>query len=285
MYNIVLHAYYNYKLPNKAEQLLKQLEQNGICLNVKSFLVCILAWENDAGQAVAVMEQLCAIPAIHPTTMCILGVMKAIGLTNNPGPKVAAWMKQLKAYQLELPANLKDHVDFHVGPSIYQIVMKAWAKSGQPEVVDEIMADMHLCGFTPNMTCWTIWIHAWCKKNLDHAQTLLQELHTDNDLVQPTATMCHLILQGWNDKSNPKHGQAFFDWMCKHNIHVNDMSFKLVLTGWSSCKSKSTAGKHVLLLLQRLEQHKNIQPDTSMYELVLPMLAYTHKQMVLKVLK
>ena len=264
---------------------MKQIEQNGINLNVKSYLVCILAWEHNAAHAVSVMERLCATPGIRPTTMCFLGVMQAIGLTDNPGPKVAAWMKQLKAYQLGLPADLKYHVDFHVGPSIYQVVMKAWAKSEQPEEVDEIMADMRSRGFTPNATCWTIRIHAWCKKNVDHAQALLQGLDKDNDLVQPTAAMCHFVLQGWIDKASPERGQAFFDWMCKHNIHVDAMSFKLALTGWSSSKSNSTAGKHVLLLLQRLEQHKSIQLDTSTYELVLRTLAYTHKQMVLKVLK
>ena len=287
MYNTVLHAFYKHKMPEDAEDLLRQLETNehGILPDVNSFRFCIMAWEQNASRAVDVMERLCLI--LRPTTPCFVGVLHAIEKTtaDQGAHDVSLWIKRLQEYNRQLPQELKSHTDYAIGPSVYYVAMKACAKSPQLEEMEELMADMRSRGMIPNATCWTILIQAWCKRDMDRAEKILQELDQEEDLVPPTATMCHFILHGWNEKGLPDRGHAFFNWMCRNNVHTDTTSVKLVLLGWNQCKSQKKAGSHVLYLLQRLEKIATIQADPSVYELALATLACTHKREVLKFLK
>jgi len=286
MYNTVLHAYYRKKMPVEADELLNQLEQEGVKLNVHSFLFCIMAWEQDATRAIAVMERLCLVQDLHPTTLAFLAVMQAIYTSMpDPGPKVAGWMNRLQRYRMELPDELRLRNDYAVGQAIYQVVMKSWAKSTQPQEVDAVIEEMRSLGITLNASCWTIVVQAWSTFNVEHAETIVLKLGNDNNLVQPTLTMCHFILEGWSKLENPERCQSFFDWMCEHNIHPDATSFKFVFISWNKGTSNKNAGKHILSFLRNIEKYDSIQLDTSIYELVLRTLAVTHKRKVLMFLK
>jgi pentatricopeptide repeat protein len=218
--NYLLNAWGKAGVPERAEQLLREMESNTAEPRIKpdvfSYIAVMTSWSRSgSAEAIERVQNLFdelqqkyndGENDLKPTVYVYATLMSAWGRQNSPdsAARAQAVFDDMLVLYKDGDENLKPRI-VH-----YNCMMDAWERAGNPETAEEILREINLTnpyGLKPDMVSYFTLINAWCKRAeddpgaIDRAQSLYDELQqkfrAGEKRLKPEPLVYEALVSAW----------------------------------------------------------------------------------------
>ena len=239
--------------PHQAQRILEQMERSedpNIQPDIANYNSVLHGWCKSGDEVAMSMaeeffDKLCQMPHIDPTVVTFGTMISGWGNSHtnpNASDRALAYFAQLK--------NRYRDGDEHCKPSlaVYKMLLNLLVRNGEPHKAQSILEQMERSedpNIQPDITNYNSVLHGWCKQGGDLALSKADEL---------------------------------FDRLRRNaDIGPDEVSFRIMISGWGHCRTNPHAGVRALAYFDELNNRcrngdEHCTPSLTLYMTVLNLL-------------
>ncbi len=272
-WNSVIDAYTKEKNPERAELLLREMNQEHLQGNhqvkptMRTYSVVLSGWSDKqshqsgdrAEQLLDLMKNLADSGELEPLDLVVYNSVLACWAKSSVKGAAMRAKKFLEKRMIEMDGMIPDTYS-------YNTVMSALVREGRIVDAEAMIDSMREVGVNPDVTAYNTIIYAWIKSGAKDAIQRVKNVHNrmkeDKNVEADLITM-NTLLHFYSKSGNPEAAENLLNEMCASDSKVapDSISFNTTVAAWTASHAPDAPERADAILQKMIDYGKNVKPN------------------------